>query len=105
MGFPRAILAALIAISIAFLPATGSASAASKPVEASSSDSADMPCCPSCDSQSDFKTCALKCAALSGAVLAATIVVPLYIGERSLLALSEDALHTHVIAPTHPPPI
>jgi hypothetical protein len=105
MGFARAILAALIAISIAFLPATGSASAASKPVEASSSDSADMPCCPSCDTQADYKSCALKCAALSGAVLPAMTIVPPYIGEGSLSALAENVLHTHVITPTHPPPI
>src|ERR1700739_248960 len=105
MGFTRAILAALIAISIAFLPGTGGASASSKPVEASSSDSADMPCCPSCDTQADYKSCVLNCAASASAVLRAPTIAPLYITEVSLRELAEDALHTHVIAPTHPPPI
>jgi len=105
MGFARAFLAALIAISIAFLPATGSASASSKPVEVSNSEHADMPCCPSCDTQADYKSCALKCAALVGAVLPAMTIVPPYIAEGSLSALAENVLRTHVIAPTHPPPI
>jgi hypothetical protein len=68
-------------------------------------DHPDMPCCPSCDTQGDFKACVLKCAALAGAILPATIVAPLYIAEGSLRELAEDPLHTHVIAPTHPPPI
>jgi hypothetical protein len=68
-------------------------------------DHADMPCCPSCDTQGDFKACVLKCAALAGAVPPATTVAPLYIAEGSLRELAEDTLHTHVIAPTHPPPI
>ena len=105
----RTTIAALIAFAVAFLPLNGNAIPLpllpSQLVEATMADQAHMPCCPSCDTQDDFKTCALKCATLAGAVLPAASVAPLYIAEGSLHTVAEDALHTHVIAPTHPPPI
>lgn len=110
MALIRNTIIALIAFAVALLPA--SANAISLPLhspeaEVTLADHADMPCCPSCDSQGDFKAtaCALKCAALASAVLPATGVAPLYFADGSLRALPEDTLHTHVIAPTHPPPI
>jgi hypothetical protein len=105
----RTTVATLIAFAVALLPVSGNSipllPLSSPPPEVTMADHADMPCCPSCDTQGDFKACALKCAALASAVLPATSVAPLYIAEGSLRELAEDALHTHVIAPTHPPPI
>jgi hypothetical protein len=112
----RTTVVTLIAFAIALPPASGDAIPlpllSPSPAEVTMADHADMPCCPSCNTQAcgalgDFKAtaCALKCAALAGAVLPATTVAPLYITEASLSALAENALHTHVITPTHPPPI
>jgi hypothetical protein len=93
----RTTVATLIAFAVAFLPVSGNSiplpSLSSPPPEVTMADHADLPCC------------ALKCAALASAVLPATGVAPLYIAEGSPRAVAEDALHTHVIAPTHPPPI
>jgi hypothetical protein len=111
MALIRTTVAALVAFAVALLPVSGNAIPlplplpSSPPAEVTMADHADMPCCPSCDTRGDFKACALKCVALASAVLPATTVAPLYIAEGSLHALAEDALHTHVIAPTHPPPI
>jgi len=112
MASIRNIIIALITFAVALLPASGNAIVLPLPTEMAMTGPEDMPCCPSCDTQAcdthgDFKAtvCALKCAALASAVLPATSVAPLYIAEGSLRAVAEDALHTHVVAPTHPPPI
>ena len=60
MSFARTILAALIAISVAMVPATGGAAISTKPVEMSMADQADMPCCPPDDCKGSI-ACALKC--------------------------------------------
>jgi hypothetical protein len=112
----RTTVVALIAFAIVLPPASGYAIPlpllSPSPAEVTMADHADMPCCPSCDTQAcdthgNFKAtaCALKCAALAGTVLPASTVALLYITEASLSALAENALHTHVITPTHPPPI
>jgi hypothetical protein len=109
MASIRTTVAVLVAFAVAFPPVSGNAIPlpllSSPPAEATMADHADLPCCPSCDTQADFKACALKCAALASAVLPETSVALLYIAEGSLRALAEGALHPHVIAPTHPPPI
>jgi hypothetical protein len=112
MAAIRTTIVALIAFAIALLPASGNAILVPSLADMAMTGPADKPCCPSCDTQAcdthgDFKAaaCALKCAALAGAVLPAITVPRLYIAEGSLLALAQDALHTHVITPTHPPPI
>jgi hypothetical protein len=112
MPFIRTTVATLIALAVALLPASGNAILLPSSAEVAMTGHADMPCCPSCDTQAcdthgDFKAavCALKCAALASAVLPVTSIAPLYIAESSLRALAEDAVHRHVIAPLHPPPI
>jgi hypothetical protein len=67
----RTMLVALIAISVAALPAASEAIISSYPAEITMADQADMPCCPCCNTQGDFKAtaCVLKCVALAGAVL------------------------------------
>jgi hypothetical protein len=63
----RRILAAVIALSLAALPATAEALVSPLPAEATMTDQADMPCCPSCNTQDDVKAiaCVLKCAAFT----------------------------------------
>ena len=112
MASIRNTLIALITFAVALLPASGNAIVLPLPTEVAMTGLADMPCCPSCDTRAcdthgDFKAtvCAQKCAALAGAVLPAMSVAPLFVAEGSLRAVAEDALHTHVVTPTHPPPI
>ena len=72
----RRILFAVIAISVAVLPATAEAIVSPSPAEVTMADQGDMPCCPSCNTQDDFKAtaCALKCVALAGAVVPAMTI-------------------------------
>jgi hypothetical protein len=103
----RALLTALIAISVAALPAIAEAIVLTSPDQVTMADQAEMPCCPSCNTQGDFKAiaCVLKCVALASAVLPATPVTLLFLAEGSRLALAEHPLHGLIRAPpTHPPP-
>jgi len=102
----RKILIAVIVISVAVLPATADAIVAPSPAE-TMANQADMPCCPCCNTQGDFKVtaCVLKCMAMAGAVLPATTVALPYIANGSPRSLVDDTLHGLVRAPpTHPPP-
>jgi len=103
----RALLTALIAISVAALPAFAEVIVLPSPDQVTMADQAEMPCCPTCDTQGEFKAtaCVLKCVALASAVLPAMPVALLFLAEGSPLAFSEHALHGLVRAPpTHPPP-
>lgn len=107
MALIRTILAALIAISVAVLPATGEAivvSSADQPMMAAQSD---MPCCPCCHTQDDLKltACGLKCVGIAGAVLPAMTIIPLRLAEGAQLPFADHPLHEFFKAPpTHPPP-
>jgi hypothetical protein len=106
MALIRTILAALIAISVAVLPATGEAIALPSGDQLAMADQADMPCCPCCNTQADLKltTCALKCIAVVGAVFPATVITPLYLVDGLPLPFIDDLLHGFLKAPpTHPP--
>jgi hypothetical protein len=99
----RALLTVLIA---AALPAITEVVVLPSPDQVTMADQAEMPCCPACDTQGDFKAtaCVLKCVALSSAVLPAMPVALLFLADGSPLALAEHALHGVVRAPpTHPP--
>jgi hypothetical protein len=103
----RRILVAMVAISVAVLPATAEAIVSPLPAEVTMGDQADMPCCPSCNTQADFKStaCALKCVALAGAVLPAMTFALPYIANGSPGPVVNDMLHGLLTAPpTHPPP-
>jgi hypothetical protein len=103
----RVLLTALIAISVAVLPAVAEAIVLPSPDQVMMADQAEMPCCPSCDTPSDFKAaaCVLKCAGVASAVLPAMPVALLFVAEGSPLILAEHALYGLVRAPpTHPPP-
>jgi hypothetical protein len=99
----RTILAALIAISVALLPAAGPA----PPDRAVMVDHADMPCCPNCDNQNDHRSmvCALSCASVAAFVVPVTAIALLpYIGDRSPLSFAVELLEEFLKAPpTHPP--
>jgi hypothetical protein len=103
----RRILFAVIAMSVAVLPATGEAIVSPSPAEVTMANQADMPCCSCCDSQDDFKAaaCVLKCVALAAVVLPMMTVAPIYLADGTMLSLVEDTLQGLVRAPpTHPPP-
>jgi hypothetical protein len=55
----RTTVATLIAFAVALLPVSGNSipllSLSSPPPEVTMADHADLPCCPSCDTQGDFK--------------------------------------------------
>lgn len=106
MALVRTILAALIAISLAVLPATGQAIVAPSADQTTMVDQADMPCCPCCNTQADLKLtmCTLKCIGVVGAVFPATTIAPLYWLDGVPLQLVDDPLHEFLRAPpTHPP--
>jgi hypothetical protein len=103
----RRILVVVIAMSVAVLPGTAEAIAPPSPAEARMVDQADMPCCPSCNTQGDFKAtaCVLKCAVLGAAVLPVVTFALPYIANGAPRSLLDDPLHGLVTAPpTHPPP-
>jgi hypothetical protein len=105
----RTLFAALIAISIAVVPAAAEASFSTKPVEMSMPDNADMPCCPCCNDQDNSKrllACVLKCINLVGAVLPAMAAIQRHLVEATPPSDVKDALHEYSTSPpTHPPPV
>jgi hypothetical protein len=104
MAFARAILAALIAISVATVPASGGAVMSAKPVEMSMVDQADMPCCPPADEGKVSVSCAFKCLNFVAAMFPAAIPLS-HIIDGPPQSLSDGTLYGHVTPPTHPPPI
>jgi|SRR6516165_5012940 hypothetical protein len=107
MALIRTILAALIAISVAAVPATTEAIVAPSLAEVMLTDQADMPCCPPSDAQGNFKAtaCVLKCAALAGTIVPATALVLPRMANGSWLSLVDNTLRELLRAPpTHPPP-
>jgi hypothetical protein len=103
----RTLLTALIAISVAFLPATGEAIVSPAADQAVMVNQSDMPCCPCCNSQDDLKltSCALKCLTLVGGVFPAMVITPLYLTDGDAVDFVDEALHEFLKAPpTHPPP-
>lgn len=104
MAVARTILAALIALSIALLPATGGASASTKPIEISITNQTDMPCCPPPDQGNGSVPCAFKCCNFVAVMFPAPITV-LPIVDGPLASFAEGTLRGHISSPAHPPPI
>jgi hypothetical protein len=103
MAAVRSILAALIAISFAIVPATGGAAVSTKPVEMSMPDHSDMPCCTPDDCKGSI-TCALKCFNFVGAIFPATVLPPHLVDAAP--SFVDGELHGHLRSPpTHPPPV
>jgi hypothetical protein len=100
----RTILAVLIAISIAVVPATGGAVFSANPAEMSMGNQADMPCCPAPDDSKGSVACAFKCLSFVAAMFPAPVVLSPVV-EVSPQSLRLGALHGHVSPPAHPPPI
>jgi hypothetical protein len=100
----RTILAILIAISIAVVPATGGVVLSAKPVEMSMANPADMPCCPAPDDSKGSVACAFKCLNFVAAMFPPTIVLA-HIADGVTPTPVHDELRGHVSPPAHPPPI
>jgi hypothetical protein len=104
MAAVRTILAAMIAMSVAMVPAMGGAAVSTKPVEMAMSDNADMPCCTPDDCKGSI-TCALKCFNFVGAIFPATVSLP-HLVDAAPPSFVDGELHGHVRSPpTHPPPV
>jgi hypothetical protein len=99
----RALIAALIAISISIAPLTGGAGMSATLIEMSMPDDANMPCCPPGDSKASF-TCDLKCLNFAAALFPTALLLP-EIANRPRLPFVDEMLVEHVTAPAHPPPI
>jgi hypothetical protein len=104
MAFARAILAALIAISVATAPATGGAAMSIKPAEMSMADQADMLCCPPPDDGKVSVACAVKCLNFVAAMFPAANPLPDTV-DGPPQSFAEGTLDGYVSPPTHPPPI
>ena len=103
----RRILVAVMALSVAVLPATAEAIVSPSSAEITMADQADMPCCTCCNTQGDLKAtaCLLNCMAVAGAVLPAMTIALPYIADGSPRTFVDDTLHGLARAPpTHPPP-
>jgi hypothetical protein len=115
----RTFVAALVALSVATLPASGQFILTSSPHEtatgaqadtgalADTGAQADMSCCPDCASPGDLQTpgCILKCAALAGAILPSLTVSLRHAGKASPFWSAGVSLRGVLRAPpTHPPP-
>ena len=99
----RTVLAALIAISVAMLPAAGGAVASTNPIEMSMADHADMPCCAPDDCKGSI-ACAFKCFNFVGITFPAMVWLP-YAVDAAPPSFVDGILREHVRSPpTHPPP-
>jgi hypothetical protein len=106
MTFVRTVVAALIAISVAVLPATGAAIVVPSDLQASMIERPDMPCCPCCNAQnnSELAACALKCISLVGVFVSSTAVMPFFSIDGVPARFAEHPLHAFTRPPpTHPP--
>lgn len=99
----RTILTALIAISVAMLPAAGGATVSTTPVEVSMADQADMPCCAPDDCKGSI-ACAFKCFNFVGITFPAAVSLP-YAVDVIPQSFSDATLRGYISPPTHPPPI
>jgi hypothetical protein len=106
MPLIRSVVGALIAISVAMSPAIGEQVMLPSAVEAMTSDQADMPCCPCCDKQDNFKStaCVQKCVTLTGAVMVVPSAAQPSLRHSRVLPLVHNM--SRGVArkpPTHPP--
>lgn len=108
MAIVRAFLAAMISLSVALIPATAGSLMSAKPIEVTMVGQMDVPCCPCCDAQDDFKSsaaCAIKCISYFPATLPAIISLP-HVIKVALPSIADDNLRGHESSPpTHPPPV
>lgn len=100
----RSLLAALIALSVAMVPAVGGAAALSNSADMAMSDRADMLCCKTVDDCKNPAACALKCFNYSDVILLPVALLPRTPDIKSPMA--SEALRGFVgRPPTHPPPV
>jgi hypothetical protein len=99
----RTILAVVIAISVAVVPATGGTAISTNPIEMAMVDQTDMPCCPPDDCKGSI-TCAFKCFNFV-AITFPTPIALSHIVDVLPPSFVDGILHGHVSPPAHPPPI
>ena len=100
----RVILAALVSISLAMVPAVGGVDL-TKSTTMAVTDQADMPCCNSSDDCKTPAACTLKCFNFIGAIAAPMVPLPCVL-EKTQISFVPDALREHLNSPpTRPPPV
>jgi hypothetical protein len=101
----RTILAVLIAISIAVVPATGGMVRSAKPVEMSMANLADMPCCPAPGDSKGSLACGFNCCLNFVVAMFPPTIVLAHIADGVTATPVDAELRGHVSPPAHPPPI
>jgi hypothetical protein len=105
MAVARILLALLVALSVAMLPAAGGAAMVQKPAETSVSEPM-HDCCPGHTDQAmdcaSMAGCALKCFSFSGYVVS-ELGAPLMLA-RVLPVRASQAVHSRAVAPPFRPP-
>ena len=100
----RVILAALVSISLAIVPAVGGVDL-TKSTTIAVTDQGDMPCCNSSDDCKAPVACALKCFNFIGAIAAPMVPLPCVL-EKTRITFVPDAMREHLSSPpTHHPPV
>ena len=108
MSVYRTILAVVIALSVATLPAAGGAALIAKSVDMSMSDSMSdcdrhvMPCHNAMDDCQSMAACALKCFNFSGTSFS-VLTFPLMLTDRTL-AFTDGPFHPQTSSPPFRPP-
>ena len=104
MALVRTVLAVVIALGVATVPANSGPVVSTSTAAMSMADEADMPCCPPSDEHKDSTACAFKCLTFVAAMFPTVVGLAHIIGGVPP-SLADVTLQGHKIPPTHPPPI
>ena len=74
------------------------------PLNMSTADQADMPCCPPPDEGKASVACVFKCLNSIAAIFPSTIAL-VVTADAPPSSFADVALHGHITRPLHPPPI
>jgi hypothetical protein len=99
----RAVLAAIIALWIAILPAVGAVVIASQSPDVAMSDDSGMPCNKPMNDGKAFNACALKCFQLFAENFASPLTLPAHRGDMERLFLTETFYSRPIVPPFRPP--
>lgn len=103
MALVRTVLAVLIAIGVATVPANSGPVVSITTAAMSMDDHADMPCCPSPDDGKGI-ACAFRCLNFVAALFPAVNDLA-QIADELPSSVAGVTLQGYIIPPTHPPPI
>lgn len=99
----RGVLAAIIALWIAILPAVGAVAFASQSPDVAMSDDSGMPCNKPTDDDKAFTACALKCFQLFAENVASPLSLPARRADMERLFVTETFYSRPIVPPFRPP--